>query len=414
MKYLIPALILAFALAFGVYLLTEIDPGYVRISVGHWLIETNLIVLGVLILLLFVLAQILVKLFRRFAATRSFFGAFFHQRRLRRMREQSSQGMLAYLEGDWLRAKKLLSRSADDAEAPLLNYLAAARAANELGQTRDAEELIKRAYDCSQASEFAIGIAEAQLQLEEQELDKALATLQHLRKLQPEHPLVLKLLRAAYLKREDWQQLAQLIPALRKLPKSNREALDELEVKAWLHLFARTTEQLSKHHSRGEPEASEALAELWRKVPDKLRFDARLIGAYARELMQLGFDQESEALLRKTLNQEWDESLAHFYGLVEGKDVREQLLTAERWYKNHSDSPALLLCLGRLALRNELWGKALEYFEHSNRLQPSIENYAELCRLSSRLDPDARALRKWNDGLVRTLKLPALPLPEID
>jgi HemY protein len=414
MNHLIPALLLGFTFALGLYALSEIDPGYVRISIGHWLIETNVLVLGLTICMLLVAWHFLARLLRRFGATSSFFSDLVQNRRSRRMRSKSSQGMLAYLEGNWVVARRLLSQSAEYAESPLVNYLAAAHAANELGQAREAEQLLKNAYECSQASDFAIGIAQAQLQMEEQDLEKCLATLVRLRKQQPEHPFVLKLLRSVYLKLGDWQQLSVLIPHLRKLPKANKDALDALETRVWQHLFAARAEELRRRHSQGELTSDDALATLWRQVPEPLRFDPRLIGSYARELLQLGCSEQSEVLLRKALGREWDDTLIHLYGLIESRDPAEQLLVAEQWLKARPNNSALLLTLGRLALRNQLWGKALEYFETSNRIQPGMENYAELCRLSSRLHPDAKGLKKWNEGLIRTLKLPTLPLPEVD
>ncbi|WP_399361225.1 heme biosynthesis HemY N-terminal domain-containing protein [Thiohalobacter thiocyanaticus] len=51
-----------------------------------------------------------------------------------RARHSLNQGLLALSEGDWPRAEKLLVEHADDSESPLLNYLAAARAAQDQGR----------------------------------------------------------------------------------------------------------------------------------------------------------------------------------------------------------------------------------------------------------------------------------------
>ena len=54
---------------------------------------------------------------------------------------------------------------------------------------------------------------------------------------------------------------------------------------------------------------------------------------------------------------------------------------AEAWLDAHSSDAELLLTLGRLSLRNELWGKAREYFERSLRQSNGQEAFAELARL---------------------------------
>jgi HemY protein len=97
------------------------------------------------------------------------------------------------------------------------------------------------------------------------------------------------------------------------------------------------------------------------------------------------------------------------YGLVQGQKPSEQLINAENWLKQKPNNPILLLALGRLSLRNELWGKALEYFEDSHRLLPRSESYAELSRLSLKLNKNNQTLIT---GLIESLALPDLPLPK--
>ncbi|MFT7373882.1 MAG: HemY protein, partial [Oleiphilaceae bacterium] len=82
---------------------------------------------------------------------------------------------------------------------------------------------------------------------------------------------------------------------------------------------------------------------------------------------------------------------------------------AENWLKQKPNNSMLLLTLGRLSLRNELWGKALEYFKVSARIHPSPETYGELSRLSLKLNKSDPALFT---ELIVSLALPDLPLPK--
>jgi HemY protein len=93
--------------------------------------------------------------------------------------------------------------------------------------------------------------------------------------------------------------------------------------------------------------------------------------------------------------------------------VRRQLAQAESWLAAHPEDPQLLLCLGRLAARDKLWGKSRDYFERSYRLQRSPEICAELGRLLSALGEAGIAAAYFREGLLlRESHLPALPRPE--
>ena len=337
MRIIVPGLIFGILAALVLYGITTVDAGYVHITWGHWLIETNLILFSLLVLLFAAASFGLLVLTHHFLRTSSALRSFFSGQRHQRRRNRSSRGMLAYLEGNWPQAKKLLSQSAEHAEAPLVNYLAAAHAANELGETQEADKFLKEAYACSDTSDLAVGITQARLQLDAGNLEQSLATLLRLKKIQPQHPAVLKLLGTVQLRLENWQELTRLIPELRQLPKPDSKKLDELEARAWAQMFYRKSESLKHSGLSRQPAASEALANLWRQVPEALRFDGQIIAAYARQLLAQGFESECETLLRKTLNKHWDDALISLYGQIQGTDGGEQRGGGGSWGKGQRD-----------------------------------------------------------------------------
>ena len=272
---------------------------------------------------------------------------------------------------------------------------------------KEAEQHLKKAYENTSDSEFAVGIAQAQIQLQQKQLEQCVATLLRLKKQQVNHPFVLKLLKTVYLRLEDWQQLLNLMPALRKHTQTNNDECLSLEKLAWEKLFIQRTDELMQQNNLND--SVEMLAAMWKKIPDSLRFNALLMETYAKQLIRLNSENECEVLLRKALSKQWDDKLVRLYGLVQGKNISEQLIHAEHWLKQKPKNPALLLALGRLSLRNELWGKALDYFEASNHLLPSGESYAELSRLSLALNKNDQALQT---SLIESLALPELPLPK--
>ena len=104
--------------------------GYVLIQTDNYNIETSvtgltiILILGVVVL--FALEWILRRLFRTGAHTRGWFVG----RKRRRARKQTEQALLKLAEGDYQQVEKLMSKNADHAEQPVVNYLLAAEAAH--------------------------------------------------------------------------------------------------------------------------------------------------------------------------------------------------------------------------------------------------------------------------------------------
>lgn len=403
---LIIGLLAALAISAGV----SHDPGYVRISVGHWLIETNLWVMGLLNLILITAIVVSLSLVRKVRYSQSSLFSWLKRIGGSRAKQKTEQGFIALLEGNWLEAKKLLGRSAEKSENPLVNYLAAAHAATEQGNSKDAEQYLQKAYASNHGDDLAIGITQAQIQLQKNQLELCLATLVRLRKQNEHHPYILRLLKTVYLRLEDWQQLVNLIPELKRLEPERKDELRDIEKQAWQKLFEQQTEELKRKNNPAN--SAETLANLWRKVPDSLRFNVDFIATYAQQLIKLACESEAEVLIRKALSKEWHPRLVELYGLVASDNVSEQLITAEAWLKQRPNDATLLLSLGRLALRNELWGKAWEYFSASHQLQASQQCLAELCRLAPHINEDPLQNQTLMNGLLSSLELPQLPMPK--
>lgn len=119
--------LLALLIGTGLSMGLQYDLGYIRISLGHYLIETNFWVGVALLVALVALIMVSVGLFRRFRQSTGVVAGWLARGNERRARRRTTQGLLALAEGNWPRARKLLTSSANNADTPLINYLAAAR-----------------------------------------------------------------------------------------------------------------------------------------------------------------------------------------------------------------------------------------------------------------------------------------------
>jgi HemY protein len=386
------------------------DPGYVLISYDESTIETSLWVLLVVLTLGFVALHWAVNIFFNARFPTGKFRAWRERRGVRQAQGKTLKGLLALSEGQWWKAQRLLSQSAETSDQPLINYIAAARAAHEQREDKAADELLKKARSSVPQAEVAIGITQVQIQLERGQLEPCLATLLRLRRLAPKHTYVLRLLKDVYVRLQDWQGLTNLIPELRKFKVLKEDEIVALEQMCYSELLGSTLEKLPIEADSNT--RLQALTKEWKSLPSSLSHDKEMIQRYIEQLVSAGSEDKAESFLHDKIKRQWDEELVNLYGRIKGQDAHKQLEVAKGWLKKNPDSPALKLTLGRLAMRNEQWGKAVDYLEESLVLEKRPETYTELTRVLQHLGDNKRSLRVMQDGLALMGNgLSPIPLP---
>ena len=97
--------------------------GYVLIQTDNYNIETSVTGLAIMLVLTLVVFFALEWLLRRIFRTGAHTRGWFMGRKRRRARKQTEQALLKLAEGDYQQVEKLMSKNADHAEQPLVNYL---------------------------------------------------------------------------------------------------------------------------------------------------------------------------------------------------------------------------------------------------------------------------------------------------
>ncbi|OHV08382.1 heme biosynthesis protein HemY [Kushneria phosphatilytica] len=377
-------------------------PGYWLIRVGDTSVQTSFWFGLLLLFALFLVFHFVLRALWRLRRPISRMRRWNAQNRNSQAMRRTVQGLVALAEGRWKRAEKALTRAARDSSTPLVNYLSAALAAHYQGRYEQSEALLRQAHGSTENADSAVSLVQAQLMLDRQQHEQALATLTRLEQQLPEHPQVLKLLKQAYLGVGDWEGIRRLLPRLERHRLVGEDERADLE--------RRTYRALMRQASQSDNEL-ERVRTLWSDLPDHLTGDVELILIYVGALQRAGDSAQAERLLRQSLKSHWDTRLIHHYGTLE-VDPNRQLVTAEKWLQERPNDPELLMTLGRLSLRNAYWGKAQEYFEASHRQRPSGEVCAELARLYANLGEHSKSqfyYRKSVELLDRSL--PALPQP---
>lgn len=400
------ALVIA-AAVYGFSWLNAHKPGYLLISYANTSIETTVWVAVLIAVAAFWAIYFVYRTIRgSWRLTRGAASYLTHGGE-QKAQLRTHRGLVAFMEGNWLQARRNLLKSASKSPLPLVNYLASARCAYELNDRDQAFDLLHKAEDVAPDRKLAVTLTQARMQLMGKEYESCIATLQRARNISANHPVVLDLLYQVYLAVNDWGAIGDLLPELRKQKILPPEQLDIVERDVHRSLIAFAGEKAKRAGS-----ALEVLQQQWQQVPTKLKKDPQLVHDYCEQLRLNGCEQESEELLQQTLKRHWHDDLILLYGQVQGADIARQLLLAEGWLKSRPNSSALMLTLGRLCLRNELWGKAREYFEQSIDQQATPEAYAELARLLAHLDEHRLSTQYYQQGLLLSApNLPALPLP---
>lgn len=403
-RFLFSALAL---LLFGAFIVQAMRsyPGYMLLMIGGDIdkrIEVNLW-MAIIALLLAVLAVFLAIWLLR-SLLRGIGGSVSRIRfgRTRVARRRLTNGLVEFMEGNWARARRQLLKSAPRSDAPLINYLAAARSAFELGYRDEANELLAKAEASGEDTQLAVALSQARMQLLDKHYEQCIASLERAKQVEPKHPALLQLLKQAYYRLGDWNGLRELLPELERHSNMREEELQQLELEVYQHLLVDAADRRDM----------EKLQETWLGLSGRWHRNMQLRGLYAQQLHKIGNDQEAEKHLRWVLNREWRPEMAQLYGCLTGADANAQLTVADGWQKEYGDNADLLTCLGRLCLRNEVWGRARQYFEKSLLLRSDPATSAELARLLNALGEKEEAAKLYKEGLMQAVSdLPQLPLP---
>jgi len=388
MRLIIALAVLAGAVALALVAFRDSD--YVVIGYGSWVIETSLVVFVGALAAAFALAYWLVRLLARLAGSPHAIGEWRASRRDRLAHDAFVEGLIALAERRWKAAERSLREAIVRGAPRLPCCLAAARAAQGLGNTAARERYLKMASAAEPTSRIAVAFTQAELQLAEGRREEALATLVALRTDAPGHDEVLEMTRGVLYELRDWKGLLELLPALTERRLLDAPAAERLELEALAGLLLETA-------AGGE---LNALRWRWDTVPKGKRLREEVLAVYAGLMIEHGLGVEVEPLLARALDKGWNARFVYLYGLVEGADTGEQLARAEGWLKKRESDPGLLLTLGRLCVRGRLWGKARAYLEASLAIEQRSETYRVLSDLLYELGEKNEAVESARKGLA--------------
>jgi HemY protein len=363
------------------------DPGYVLVAINHWTIETTLWIGVFAMVLLFIALYCILKVCQHLFKAPKTFHRWRRKKRVKKAQAITQRGLIEYNEGHWDQAKNHLIQASSNVDMPFLNYLTAARAAQKMGDSHTRDAYLRQAKQTAPEATIAVELTQAELQLANHQWQEALITLKHLHDLAPYHPYVLTLMVRLYQEVRDWPQLIALFPLLKKNQVMSTDALESLQ----LTTYQQALQDLSKQNQIKES------TQLFLSIPKVLRSNPEIVATYTRLLLASNDPQQAQALLQRCLTRAFDPKLIDLYGLLPAND--KQLPFAEYLLKKNAEEASLQLCLGRLCMDKQLWGKAKTYLEKANQLHPTPATYKALGNLHVQLNEPLQACENFKKGL---------------
>ncbi|MCD6045853.1 MAG: hemY [Gammaproteobacteria bacterium] len=371
-------------------LMLSAAPGYMAITYGHWSIETPLWFGITAVAVTFIALYILLRLLNGPGLILRVFKKWRHEHRYENSHRHTLQGLLALAEGDWDKAESLLIKSVKFNEIPLVNYLAAAKAAQALGAYDRRDQYLHYALDSTPGAKIAVGLTQAELQYHDEQWEHCLATLRHIQQEAPQHKYMLKLLKQVYYHLADWLHLLDLLPLLKKQKIVDNAQLQQLSEKAYLELLLLQLKQ-------GDQQKIELY---WQKLPKPLQRRKEWALPYAHFLLDSHMPDLAEECVRDALKTHFEPELITVYGQIHSQRLNKQIDFALSLLKQHGQEPHILLCLGQLAMADGALSQANSYLTHSLQVRPLPKTYAVLGALSLQLGNKEEALRCFQQAVV--------------
>ncbi len=365
-------------------------PGFVIIAYEKTSYEMRLWV-AIAILLMFLTIVVLLGIFvRSLISGANKVKGWQGGRHWRKARKQTIKGMLAFVEGRWMQSEKTMIAAAKNSDTKLINYLIAAQAAQHQNAEDRRDSYLRLAHQAEPEAKVAIGLTQAQLQLDNRQYEQALATLNHLSVKHANHPFILKLLYVTHKKLQDWQAIIELLPALKKQNVFNPEKILKIENDSVEGI-------LENESKKGE---LESLTNAWLTLPSNSRKNDDNLLCYAEMLIKFEQMDEAEKLVRPLVKKKSSSEVIELYGKIKSSTASKQFGFLENWLNNHSKAPnSVYLALGKIAFNLALWGKARFYLERALRVEPSAESYFMMAKTLKQLDDDEHAAECYKQGL---------------
>jgi HemY protein len=379
MRFAVWSILLA-TIAVGIALLLLNSTGYVVVFSGRQRIELSLNLLFLLIVGGYLGFYALARFVATLVAIPSRVRAYREERARTRMRQSLSDALLAFFQGRYASAEKSAAAALMGEETKGVAAIIAARSAHELGRFNERERFLDEAKGAAPDVDQARLTTLADLLVSQGRHEEALAVLTDLSARDARNLRLLRLRLQAEQALRRWDAVLDTVDALARLGGIGPAEAATARRAAHLGNLARDSQDTA------------ALTAYWKQLPGEMRNDPIVAATAARYHLALGNTAPAQDIVEQALEREWNPALVALYGEAAGEDALPQIERAEKWLRANARDPALLLALGKLCMRQGLWGKAQSYIEASIALEPTHDGHMTLAALMEKIGKPQEAV----------------------
>jgi HemY protein len=387
------------ALAVFLALAGRYGTGYAVFVVPPWRIELSIMMFSFLVIATLIASYVLVRLAIRAYSLPRTMRANKRQREKERVVSDLHDSLNALFSGRFDDAEKLARRafaspsaasanSASDGDENIKNLAAAlaAWAAHEGGNLPAALPYLQKITNPNAAK--MRDASQAYMLLAEGRAAEALPLLQTLAAADSTNIGVLKMKVEAEIAAGAWRDVLLTLGPLKRTGLMPASAVDDIRLNAEIELI------------KSRPAQRDALMDAWQKLDTAMRYHPSIADQLAARLIAIGLDNDAARVIEETLKKrgldDWNSHTAQLalrYAEAKSDSTVAQIEEAESWLKHHPRDAALLATLGKLCMRQALWGKAQSYLEASVALKPSLDAHMTLAKLMEQVGKPHEAMR---------------------
>ncbi|OBT10213.1 heme biosynthesis protein HemY [Vibrio sp. UCD-FRSSP16_10] len=357
------------ALGIGLFLGTQYagQQGYVLISLANYTIEmsvTTLVIFVIGALVALFLAEFLIKRsLRASSATWNWFS----NRKLKKARRLTNEGIIKLIEGDWQSAEKKVTRWSNSHDMPLLCYLVAAEAAHELGKHEKRDKYFELAAK-QKNSDLAIGLTKGKQAMAEGDFASAFDVLSSLKAEHPDNPRLLNLLKVCYVQLNCWQPLLDLLPILKKAKGVSKAEHHSLLVQAHAGRISELSNQ----------QGVDGIIRYWDSLSKSMKAESQIVVTFTTELIGRGADNTAITVLKEATQKSQQAEILNVYPTLNITDWHSVLKHLKGLEKRFSDNADIHSVIGQILMLEAKWADAQGYFESALKIRPSAHDYGQL------------------------------------
>ncbi|KAF1010070.1 MAG: heme biosynthesis protein HemY [Burkholderia sp.] len=383
-------LAMLFAIAVSLATVGHFDGGQVLIVYPPYRVDVSLNLFIVSFVVLFVVIYALLRIMRNIWCMPQRVAAYRKRMRYEKAHASLREAVANFYAGRFSRAEKA-ARDAllvDDNQSAA--GLMGAVAAHRMHEYARRDEWLAR-VDASEWQEARL-LATADMLAEACDAEGALAALAEMQASGSKCIHAQQVALRAQQQLKNWAEVLKLTKELEK-----REALHPNAV-------VKMRQQAAEHLLRDHRHDADALLEAWQLLSAAERHSPRLADLAAKLLIALERQPEARHIVEDALAYNWDARLLRCYPDTASSDVLPLIQKAESWKRDHPDDAELLVALGRLCQRQQLWGKAQSYLEAALKLSDNeglkVHVHRALASLFEHFGDQEQAARHYRESAL--------------